>query len=224
MSGPSFAEDAVVTPEATDASTAPAGILRGLFEMRDPLARIELAASQLARLHPDHANRTLTRRILEAVADLDDRLQASIRALAPRRTGAVRAEDAGVVVARAVDELAPVLGARERVLEPLAPLAAPAPRADAQLARRAALQLLRGAGAWAGAGGRLRLELVPEGGRCGIRVAAQRGDACSTPCDDPFGAARRFARAERIGLDVTRSEASPARLEATLWLPAGAPA
>ncbi len=195
---------------------------RSLLFMRDPLSRIELAASQLGRIERGIVTRDLIESIHRAVEDLDVQLHEAVVTLRrPRR--ATDEEDCGEALRRLVSELHPVFSARSRELDPL-DVAEREVRGDVGLARRAALRLLRGAGSWTGTGGRLRLSLLADSGRWGVRVAAHRSNEATepgtgAPARRPFDDARRFAQMVGGVLDQPLPARGGNEMSATLWFP-----
>ncbi|NNL67826.1 MAG: hypothetical protein HKP30_16375 [Myxococcales bacterium] len=190
---------------------------QALLLMRDPLGRIELAASQLARIETSSVTRDLLRGIRSAVGDLDEQLQEAVGALrAPYVEGGDSESDCGEALRRVFDELAPVFAARSRRLDP-PELHTGEVRGDAAIARRAALRLLRGAGRWTGAGGRLRLALLADSERWGVRVAARCTEDAPAPASASFIEARRLARSAGGSLEHESDGQDEAR--ATLWFP-----
>jgi len=188
---------------------------QALLLMRDPLGRIELAASQLTGAEASIVTRELLRGIRSAVGDLDEQLQEALGALrGPQIDHEVA--DCGEALRRVVDELAPVFAARSRRLDP-AEVHTGEVRGDAAIARRAALRLLRGAGRWTGAGGRMQLALLTDSGRWGVRVAARCGEDTPAPKAASFDEARRLARAAGGSLEHESGRSDEAR--ATLWFP-----
>ena len=191
-----------------------------LRDLHDPLARIQLAASQLCRAASAPGTRHLADRILHAVRDLDRRLQESIATLSPPRADEHLRDDCREAVREAVDSLAPVLLARG--IE-LVPPALPDRRVcgDGRFARRAVLQLLRAGGRWARNGGELAVTLRETHGAYGIELRC-RGSR--TAPAGAFEEAHRFARTAGAELVTRAAESGSAESTATLWRRRGAPA
>ena len=194
---------------------------RSLLFMRDPLSRIELAASQLDRIERGIVTHDLIESIHRAVEDLDVQLHEAVAAIRrPHRP--MSDDDCGEALRRLVSELHPVFSARSRRLEPL--ISPHEVRGDVGLARRAALRLLRGAGSWTGAGGMLRLSLLADSGRWGVRVAARRSAGATERhtglhARRPFDDARRFAQGVGGELDQPLPRPGGSEMSATLWFP-----
>ena len=189
-----------------------------LLFMRDPLSRIELAASQLARAQRGAVEEERLAAIRRAVEDLDRRLQEALGALRAPRSRAGASDDCGRALRELVAELAPVFAARSRRLEP--PQLAPGGSlGDAAVARRAALRLLRGAGGWAGAGGWLCLSLRSDPGRWGVGIRVRRAAHGAAGPAPAFREARRLAHSLGAEFEQSSPASAEAELRATLWFP-----
>ncbi len=184
-----------------------------LRDLHDPLARIELAASQLARADVPTRVLPLVDRILEAARDLDRRLQDARASLEPLAADSHARDDCREAVSDAIEEMAPVLNARGiRV----APPALPEQRigGDRRFARRALLQLLRAGGRWSRDGGELAVALREAEGAYGIELRCLGSGGA---LDDAFDEARRFARTAGAELVTHAADSANDAITATLW-------
>lgn len=192
---------------------------RLLAEARNALARIELAATQLARDACTPAARTLSRGISDAVEDLDAVLT---RALVPLRAGAPQAQpgsDASNLLPELVGRLARTLAARGIELE--AEAADGVVQADLHLLRRATLALVRAAARVAGTRGRIVVGLRRgDGPRSGIRLHLRLLEGAAPAWEEWLQEPRVFAQLHGGSLEC---DARGAECEATLWLPSGSP-
>jgi hypothetical protein len=199
-----------------------AQIAAAVLGMRTPLARVELAASQLAREGSTPALAALCERIRDAVGDLDRQIELSLRALLPEPQEEGRWAPCQEVIAEVVDRFRPVLEARgcacvEQVAsqEPV--------RGERERVRRATLCLLRASGAVASRGGRVRLGAETEPGRYGISVDVAQANVevdggWTESLEQVLESTRAFALAHDAELDVRWSPASGSSLlRATLW-------
>ncbi len=187
-----------------------------LLSLRDPLARVALAASQIARAPGDPIAGILAEGIRDAVGDLDRRIQESLHLVRGPLSRDEGVGDCGEALRALVAQLAPVFAARGRRLEAL-DLPREGLRMDAGVARRAALLLLRCAGAWTGPGGWLRLEMRSRGAQSGMRVEAGRSQESGVTARDAFSEVARFALAQGAELEHTPADAGASRASATLW-------
>lgn len=191
-----------------------------LAELHDPLARIELAASQLARSGAPPGTHALAERILDAVRDLDGRLQDSIAALEPLRADPHVRDDCREEIAEAVTKMQPILAARGITLvEPELPERRIG--GDGRFARRATLQLLRAGGRWARSGDELTIALRETRSAYGIELNCRGTEA---PPTGTFDDAARFARSSGAELAMRGEPNAAGRPAATLWRRRGAPA
>lgn len=187
-----------------------------LLSLRDPLARVALAASQIARAPGDPIAGILAEGIRDAVGDLDRRIQESLHLVRGPLSREEGIGDCSEALRALVAQLAPVFAARGRRLEAL-DLPREGLRIDAGVARRGALLLLRCAGAWTGPGGWLRLELRKRGVRYGLRVEAGRSQETGGAGRDAFSKLARFALAQGAEIEHTPTDAGAPHASATLW-------
>jgi len=188
----------------TGASSAPTAATNALVagmvsELRSPLARVELAASQLLRQLATPGARALAACISEAVREADR----GIERILPLLVSGVRSfqsAELGTVVARVCERLAPVLDARGTSLVAGAPTAGGL-RGDPRLYEQAALALVRAGANRVGPGGRLELGLTVADGQPGLNLCgspsaaspdAEADHARGLPTTD-FGALRSWA-------------------------------
>lgn len=195
-----------------------AQIASAVLGMRTPLARVELAASQLDRDGATPRARELARCIREAVIEMDRRIETSLRALLPAAPASV-ARACGNVLEEVLARVGDVLGARglRCALRPDPPDPV---IGDPDRLRRAALCLLRSAGGVAGSGGTVSIGLEDAPGRYGVSVDISRGgpDAGATGLEPLVAAAREFALAHEAEIDVRWCPGSePSILRAALW-------
>lgn len=150
-----------------------------VLEMRAPLARAELAASQLARDAATPGAHELAAGIGEAVAELDELIGRALAVLLARGAPQGAADLAGVV-AELRERLGPVLLARG-ITWAGGPLAKAMVAGPPERVRACCLALLRAAAALAGPGGSFELAPLREAGRAGLRLLganpAQAGGA-----------------------------------------------
>jgi hypothetical protein len=174
--------------------------------LRGMLARIKLAASQLARATTTHAGRGLARSIVSAVGELDHGLAqlAALLDLAGRPR--VRSEDLCGLAHELEERLAEPLAARGIALRVANDEGAP-PRGDPERTRRTALLVLRAGAARLCAGGRLSLLLAGEGPVLALALeGAGAGLAPLAPDSErALAELRRFLAVERA-LFERRSE------------------
>lgn len=166
-------------------------------EMRTPLARIELAASQLAREATTPLSHDLASSISEAVRDLDALIGRALGLLLPSGSDA-RHEPLVPVLEEVQQRLGAVLGARGVRLE-LAPHLDV--RGDADRARRGALLLLRAGAPVVGDGGTLRIGLAADGARWGLALELAPGRAAAGDVTPLLEAARHFVLSSRGELE-----------------------
>ncbi|MFQ5417008.1 MAG: hypothetical protein ACE5FL_08190 [Myxococcota bacterium] len=138
-----------------------------VLELRSPLARVELAVSQLAREANTPVARELVATISAAVAQADRDIDRIIALLVPLSPAPRRCDDLRPVLARLRQRIAPVLEARGTICE-TRDLDGEPLRGDPVLVERAALALIRAGAALVGAGGRVSLGLAREGSRFGV--------------------------------------------------------
>ncbi len=185
--------------------------------MRGPLARIQLAASELERAAATPRERELLSRIAHAVVELDGLAQAVEGVLRPRvRSGEV--VELGPVLEDLHEHLAPAVAARGFVWLPLR-LPASTVVGDPSRARHAAIALLGAACAEPAPRAELRLALAQDADRYGVGldlesdgdpIAAERIEAAA-------GEARSLALSRGGALDI---ECRGDRASLTLWWPA----
>ena len=183
-------------------------LFRMLLGLRDPLSRIELALAGLERGAGGPAGLAPIR---SALAEADARLEAALRALRERESGA--SEDCRGALAELAERLFAPLAARgvAFALEPHdAPLAG-----DPNLLRRALLGLLRAGAEWAGEHGSIRAALRSEPTRYGVSAFV----SCARAAGEGFPAEplERFALAAGGGFAAQPLAPSAYALE--LWLP-----
>jgi len=147
-----------------------------LLELRTPLARVTLAASQLARSASSPASHGLAASIADAVSQIDAGIERVLPLLVnlPPRPAALEAID--VVLPAVLERLGPGIAAREVSLA-LETQQAGGARCDPHTARRAAAALLQVGTAWLGRGGDARLSVARESERVGLRIECVGGDA-----------------------------------------------
>lgn len=162
------------------------------LEMRSPLARIELLASQLAREGATPRARSLACAISEAVGEIDLLIARSLELLAPSAWAPPGEADLRPVLSAVRERLAPALAARG-----LRWLDQPSPDAvvgDPSLAREALVNLLREAAARAGNPAELELTLRGDAEGYGFHLR-WRSDRVASCDEGPTDALRRFAGA-----------------------------
>lgn len=181
-------------------------------EIRTPLARVELAASQLEREAWSPTSERLARSIRGAVGEIDARISGMLRLLLPPAPR-TPCQPLGPALASLQDRLAPSLAARGVTLRH----APPGERltGDSQLVRRAAVSLIRAASALARSGGEIVVDLCVESERIGVRASWTGDGGGREAAEDALGSARAFALAQGGLLEATGEP------EATLWLPRG---
>jgi signal transduction histidine kinase len=174
-------------------------------EMRTPLARIELAASQLVREAATPLARELAAGISEAVRDLDALIARSLGLLLPSAAEA-RHEPLGPVLEEVQERLHAALLARGVRLEQ-----GPRPgvRGDPERARRGALLLLRAGAPLVGEGGTLRLGLVADGVRWGLALELDPGASAPGDLGPLLEAARHFVTSHRGELETLPAPGAP---------------
>ncbi len=145
-------------------------------QMKTPLSRVELAASQLMRDALTPANRRLASRVSDAAEDLDALIGRLLALLAPGAKERVVEGDLREVIDSLHRRLSPVLAARGIEWAEPASDQGRALVGDQRRSRRAALMLLRSAAKLVGSGGRLAIEGVIEGSECAVRLIAHAGD------------------------------------------------
>jgi len=181
-----------------------AQIAARVLEMRVPLSRVELAASQLLRGGQSPASRALVKTIRLAVEELDAQIERSLLVLAgPLATREV--EDCADVPGEVLRRLAPVVTARGVVCRLGEAPGAPVP-GDPERLRRGAVALLRGGARWARDGGRIELSIAGEKAGIALRLQVDR-DAEATdpaapawPCEGARTAETAFADAQDLAL------------------------
>lgn len=144
--------------------------------MRAPLARIELAASRLAREARTPGGRALAASISESVAELDESIGRSLALLARETEAAPAADDLRAVLADLHRRLSPALEARGVQWAQPTPEALEV-RGDAALVRRLAVMLVREGAGRAGAGGAIGLSVRGDAEGYGVELAVRRARA-----------------------------------------------
>jgi signal transduction histidine kinase len=147
------------------------------LQMRTPLARIELAASQLEREDGTPAARGLAAGIGEAVGDLDRMITQLLGALVSPALGKDAGGKLDDVILALHDRLAPVLAARGVRWD--SPESTPKAFGDPDVLRVAALAVLRAGAEWAGPGGWLSLQIQEDEQYYGLRLECGAVEACA---------------------------------------------
>ena len=154
---------------------------RLVSELRSPLARVELATSQLLReLHTPLAQE-LAASISEAVEQADREIERIVALLSPLSPPG-RQADLREVVHRLRARVAPVLDARGTACE-VREIGPDRLCGDPVLVEQAALALARIGSSLVGPGGRLSLEITGEGARLGIAVGCRAPDGRALQSD-----------------------------------------
>jgi len=156
-----------------------------IVAMRTPLARVELAATQLARSTMTPAAQSLATGISEAVSHLDERIADALRALAAPAGGGEAADCRGVLETLR-KRMEPVLRARS-VTWTDDPVSSEQPLlGDRTSCANDALTLLVAGMDFAGPGGRISLaiERGADGG-CGVSLRATRAGETDAVDGDP---------------------------------------
>ncbi len=138
-------------------------------DMRTPLARVELAATQLARDATTPADRELAAGISDAVAEIDQMIHRALEILLPREPDPTSRVDVVPILERVCARVAPALEARG-ISWSLGAVPTGGVVGDPRLIEQAALALLRGGVAIAGSGGSLRMRLDKDADRYGVAV------------------------------------------------------
>lgn len=189
--------------------------------LRDPLSRIQLAASQIGA--PDCFGDPVTRSIHHAVAEIDLRIEDTLNSLRREFREPAPQEDLRVTVSEVIDDLSSALGARgiDLVLKPLPDAAA---YGDRSLLRRLICRMLLGIGRWMEMDpGSVELELITSGpGQRSLHMDAQiLAPGTRRRTHDVLGPIRGFALVEDLTIDAEEDSAA-GRIRVTAWLPAGA--
>lgn len=194
-------------------------IAESMVRMRSSLARVELAASRLARDSLTPASRELAENISETVREIDHEIDGSLRTLRPPPKIESDPQSCSHMLAELHDRMMPVL--RAHAIE--WPFAMPTQERyvnDPIAFERAALVVLRTGISIAGRGGRLALSLVREtdGGRLGLDLTTRHAESPSDEQQavDALVGLRSFAH--RVGATLQVSEAPPDEAHLTLWL------
>ena len=186
-----------------------AQLAAALLGLRTPLARIQLAASRIRRDGSPPLARSCGDAICEAVEELDGRLELAVEALAPERISAPMSACEGALD-QVLRRVAPAFEARGCSCE-----RTPAPGSvlgDEANVRRGALQLLRLALRFAGRGGHVRVGLLDDVARYGLRLSADGAEADQTEwLGEPLAALRRFALARGSELEFEATEGAGLR-------------
>lgn len=196
-------------------------LTQAILRMRTPLARVELAASRLARSAATPATRGLVEGISEAVRQIDHEISDSLRVIRPAAREQSDFGDARGVLTALRRRTAAVLQAYEIRWPP--PDGEDQPiLADRVAVEKAALVMLRAGIALAGRGGSVELSLVhhAEASRTGLRLAAEQAvdaapSSASSTAPDPLTQPLAFALGWGGSLDVRRRDREAT---ATLWL------
>ena len=189
--------------------------------LRDPLSRIQLAASQIGA--PDCFADPVTRSIHHAVAEIDLRIEDTLNSLRREFREPSPQEDLRVAVAEVIDDLSPALGARgiDLVLKPLPDAAA---YGDRSLLRRLICRMLLGIGRWMEMDpGSVELQLTTSGhGQSRLHMDAQiLAPGTHRRAHDVLGPIRGFALVEDLTIDAEEDSAE-GRIRVIASLPAGA--
>jgi hypothetical protein len=186
-------------------------------EMRAPLARVELGASQLARDATTPAARELAVGICTAVAEIDRLISRVLAVLLPHPRPPAPAADLRPVLEDLRERLSPVLSARGVSWEP-GPAAGSEVSGDAESLRAVAMALLRVGAELAGSGGCLSLDLRADDGRYGLQLEGRSAGAGTAGGD--LGEALRelcgpvLSQGGSVDLPDEGGE-----IRATVWLP-----
>jgi len=191
-----------------------------VVRMRSSLARVELAASRIARDSLTPATRELAAGITESVREIDEEIGTALGTFRAEPDAGVDVGDCAQVLAAMRDRMLPILRAHT-IDWPAMDEDRDAFVHDRVGVERAALLMLRSGIALAGRGGRLALSLVH--GRdsmgIGIRLATERNAPSSENenllCDS-LGGARAFAHRHRGSLEL--HDAARGAALVTLWL------
>lgn len=188
-----------------------------LLELRTPLARVSLAASQLERESASPSSQALAATIGDAV----DQIDAGIERLLPLLADAERSDAPPAALAEVIPalvrRLSPAIAAREARLV-VDDSGFHAVRCDPHRTRRAGVALLRAAGHWLGRGGEIRLSLAQADERAGLQVVCAGG---STTLRD--GAELQALESACPGADA-EVQLHEHEARATLWLDGARPA
>ena len=198
-------------------SLADGHFAKTFLRMRTPLARVELAASRLARFAESPAARDLAAGITEAVQVLDDEIDRSLRVLGMTTAREVDRGDCRAILPALRRRMQPVL--RAHGIEWIDGWESAVPVSGDRLGvGRAALGMLRAAMVAARGGAHLRVELTQRAGDSvlGVRV---RLDRLASSRDAAFADARELASAMGGSLEV---QPDGSGVSAVLWLEASA--
>jgi len=192
-----------------------------VVRMRSSLARVELAASRIARDSLTPATRELAAGITESVREIDEEIGTALGTFRAESESSIDVGDCAQVLATTRDRMLPIL--RAHAIEwPTIDALHEVFLHDRVAVERAALLMLRAGIALAGRGGRLQLSLVHDRQKrsIGVRLSAERDTPSSNNenllCDSLSGA-RAFALRHRGSLELHDAARGAALM--TLWLP-----
>lgn len=197
-------------------------IASSMVRMRSCLARVELAASRLARESLKPLTRELAEGVSESVREIDDEIDRSLRILRVGPVGADESTRCAEIVAQVEARMAPILGAHAIEWRGVAPEHTSC-RLDPIVLEAAALALLGSGIALAGRGGRLTLALDvdPDRGRVGLRLEAKRSDPAPAdlrPIAEVVSGLRAVTHRFGAGIGVESDAAGEREARVTLWL------
>ncbi len=187
-------------------------------QLRTPLARIQLAASQLEREATKPSLQHLAERIHDAVRELNTQI------------GTLRARLAGVTEPEPLSDSVPVIDELCRRLVPIIELRnirwqgfqkpTAAVRGNSDALRRVALRLLRVGAHWAGSGGALALHLEEDTERVCLRLDCSRAESIpEVDADADLRELRALAALHAGTLECKGAETCHPELR--LWFAAG---
>jgi signal transduction histidine kinase len=196
----------------TDARTLAADFA---LELKSPLARVELAVSQLAREANTPAARELAETISVAVRQADRDIDRIIALLVPR-TFPSRKNDLGSTLARLCERIAPILEARGTALLASEETVAPV-EGDSVLLEHAAVAMLRGGCALVGAGGGVSLRLARADARVGVVLESRASREGGFRCKPEQAFAGLLTLAVSHGGVVDQTGVRDDQWQTTLW-------
>jgi len=191
-----------------------------VVRMRSSLARVELAASRIARDSLTPATRELAAGITESVREIDEEIGTALGTFCAEPDSSIDVGDCAQVLAATRDRMLPILRAHAIEWPPI-DANHEAFLHDRVVVERAALLMLRAGIALAGRGGTLRLSLVHDRHELniGVRLSAEQNvpssDSDNLLCDSLAGA-RAFALRHRGSLELHDAARGAALM--TLWL------
>ena len=192
-------------------------IFDSILRIRTPLARIELAASRLARDAATPAARDFAIGISQAVREIDDEIGDALGTLRPEPGATVDVGDCGPILTALRARMIPILQAYEIDWRPVE-------SGDQQIGgdrlafERAAVVMLRAGIALAGRAGTIHLSMVQDTDvpRIGLCLTTHRREGAAANAEsDAIAQARAFAHRFQGSLDVRPSEGASI---VTLWL------